>query len=395
MSGPSLDASGVLTWKLLHFLASQRPSAQERRGDRRLDNARTLAGENGAFISRDDLEIVKERIILATEIKLGLESKRGLPKYLQAREYRKAANDTLKFVKTVSDRAKDATLGQSSAVAVLGRDMPVQRQRWLAPPNAVPLQATVPNPILIGSEASTDACNYPCDPLLPSLCVHSGPRVTGIGKQLCAEMIPKFATLVENMFKFKTSQSHASISYNARRSQELLRDMTFIYLNPRTGRDPYRHPIIQRAIDTTWFCNKDANGVVYHEYFSPMPVLVIALTLTVIECCIDEWSDGTRRDTSWDDQKFQTVYDSHVSSLLYFQAHSLARNRDLLYQLQCDLLRNAREHAGVLPDPVTGLSRFPPGALDAVCEEEDNQPSPLATAPPNYNDIPGITIHLA
>jgi len=30
---------------------------------------------------------------------MGLESKRGLPRYLQAREYRKAAKDTLKFVK--------------------------------------------------------------------------------------------------------------------------------------------------------------------------------------------------------------------------------------------------------------------------------------------------------
>ncbi len=64
MSGPPLDASGVLTWKLLHFLASQRPSAQEGRGDRRLDDARTLARENETLISPSDLEIVRERITL-------------------------------------------------------------------------------------------------------------------------------------------------------------------------------------------------------------------------------------------------------------------------------------------------------------------------------------------
>ena len=63
-SGPPLDASGVLTWKLLHFLASQRPSAQEARGDERLDDARNLARENEECISPNDLEIVGERIIL-------------------------------------------------------------------------------------------------------------------------------------------------------------------------------------------------------------------------------------------------------------------------------------------------------------------------------------------
>jgi len=38
------------------------------------------------------------------------------------------------------------------------------------------------------------------------------------------------------------------------------------------------------------------------------------------------------------------VCDSHVSSLLDFKA----RDHASLHQLQCDLLRNAREHAGVL-----------------------------------------------
>jgi hypothetical protein len=63
-SGPPLDASGFLTWKLLHFLASQRPSAQEKRGDGRLDDARNLALENQQLIGPSDLEIVRERITL-------------------------------------------------------------------------------------------------------------------------------------------------------------------------------------------------------------------------------------------------------------------------------------------------------------------------------------------
>ena len=63
-AGPPLDASGVLTWKLLHFLAGQRPSAQQERGDGRLDKARELARENEDLISPTDLNIVRERITL-------------------------------------------------------------------------------------------------------------------------------------------------------------------------------------------------------------------------------------------------------------------------------------------------------------------------------------------
>jgi len=190
---------------------------------------------------------------------------------------------------------------------------------------------------------------------------------------------------VENMYDFKTSEGSVSISHNSGSAQELLRDLKFIYLEPRTGRDPYRHPIIQRAINATWFRNKDDVGVVDHEHFSPMPISIIAITLTVIEWCIGEWSDGTRRDSRWDDAKFQTVYDVHVSLLLDFQAHSPAG----LYRLQCDLLRNAREHAGVSPDPVTGLSISPPGPSNAV-HQEDNQPNP--TGSPDYYDAMGPRI---
>jgi len=195
--------------------------------------------------------------------------------------------------------------------------------------DVVPLQA-LKNPILttnilVDSEASMETC-----------------------RRLGTELKPKLITLVEYMYNFNTSQAPASIIHNTRRTQELLRDMNFIYPEPRTGCDPYRHPIIQRVINTTWFCDKDNIGVMDHEHFYLMPIPIVALTLTVIEWCICEWSGGTRRDLSWDDAKFQTVYGSHVSSLLNFQARGPAS----LYQLQCDLLRNAREHAGVfeLPD---------------------------------------------
>ena len=51
-------------WKLLNFLAGQRPSAQEERGDCRLDYARQLARENQDFFGPMDLVLVREIITL-------------------------------------------------------------------------------------------------------------------------------------------------------------------------------------------------------------------------------------------------------------------------------------------------------------------------------------------
>ena len=48
-------------------------------------------------------------------------------------------------------------------------------------------------------------------------------------RQLGTELKPKIITLVEYMYNFNTSQAPASITRNATRTRELLRDMNFIY----------------------------------------------------------------------------------------------------------------------------------------------------------------------
>jgi len=42
-----------------------------------------------------------------------------------------------------------------------------------------------------------------------------------------------------------------------------------------------------------------------------------------VECRIDEWTDGTRKETGWDEMRFKTVYQSHISSLNDFRQHGI------------------------------------------------------------------------
>jgi hypothetical protein len=57
------DASGVLALRLLEFLSSSRPSAQEKLGNRRLDEARDLALRKEDSISPSDLKIAKSKLL--------------------------------------------------------------------------------------------------------------------------------------------------------------------------------------------------------------------------------------------------------------------------------------------------------------------------------------------
>lgn len=56
------NAGGVLMDRMLGYVARQAPGEQEKRGDRRLDEARALIVENQLVIHTRDLEVVEESI---------------------------------------------------------------------------------------------------------------------------------------------------------------------------------------------------------------------------------------------------------------------------------------------------------------------------------------------
>ena len=56
------NAGGVLMDRMLDYVSKQSPGEQEKRGDRRLDEARTLIVQNQLVLSPRDLEVIEERI---------------------------------------------------------------------------------------------------------------------------------------------------------------------------------------------------------------------------------------------------------------------------------------------------------------------------------------------
>jgi Domain of unknown function (DUF6532) len=126
---------------------------------------------------------------------------------------------------------------------------------------------------------------------------------------------------------------------------------------------PYRNSIIQRVVNLTWFEDKEDDGVVFYEYFAPIPFEAIAFVLMVvrvgiyapllwmlmvcthhqIESCIGEWSDGIWKESKLSEERYKSIYLSHLNTLRDLHSHGQhQQGGDLLAQIQNDLLKEAR-----------------------------------------------------
>ncbi|KAG1836803.1 hypothetical protein DFJ58DRAFT_611510, partial [Suillus subalutaceus] len=81
----------------------------------------------------------------------------------------------------------------------------------------------------------------------------------------------------------------------------------------------YKTELLQDGINLMWFANRNDEGVIYHKYFNPMPVEVVALVLTAIECCIDELLQGLKEDIKFTLAAYGFVYKGHLDLLQCFQ----------------------------------------------------------------------------
>ncbi|TFY50986.1 hypothetical protein EVJ58_g10796, partial [Rhodofomes roseus] len=207
----------------------------------------------------------------------------------------------------------------------------------------------------------------------------------GVIKILRGELKSKVRPLVESLYGFNGSSAKKAIRENRDKAAALTSDSLFAYKDPALDRPQgadaegiYRHPIIQKAINATWFMNRSDEGILYKEYFSPaISIGMMALILTAVQCCIDEWGTGKRSGVSFYENEYKPVYLSHKANLLAFDdlcddAHSL------LLKLRKKLYKEARFHSGAEDTERTAvtlshdaLTRALQQAMDAGDDDDD------------------------
>ncbi|KAG1890065.1 hypothetical protein F4604DRAFT_1914615 [Suillus subluteus] len=167
---------------------------------------------------------------------------------------------------------------------------------------------------------------------------------------VCGELKTKMQALTASFFGFRTSRSTVAIKQNRDLAESLKDGSCFAF---------------KSAINNMWFANRSDEGVIHGRYFNPLPVELLALILTAIECCIDEWLTGVKEDIKFSSAAYAPVYQVHLTSLRRFNERTSAYK--LLEKICDNVLDVARLHAGVhLAQP--GLAT-PVSFADTVFED--------------------------
>ncbi|KAG1879069.1 hypothetical protein F4604DRAFT_1923219 [Suillus subluteus] len=127
---------------------------------------------------------------------------------------------------------------------------------------------------------------------------------------------------------------------------ESLKDSSvFVFKDWSRKKGIYKTELLQEGINLMWFTNQNDKGIIYHKYFNPVPVRAIALMLTAIKCCFNEWMQGLKEDIKFMSTTYGAVYNTHLGSLLRFDECTVAYK--LIDKMCTNLHDTAHFHAGV------------------------------------------------
>ncbi|KAG1801495.1 uncharacterized protein HD556DRAFT_1438520 [Suillus plorans] len=159
------------------------------------------------------------------------------------------------------------------------------------------------------------------------------------------ELKMKMRPLTASFHGFRSSNSMEVIRSNRDLAERLKIGSIFVFKDLSSKSGIYKTELLQQGINGMWFLNRSDEGVIYHKYFDPIPIKTIALVLTAIECCVDEWSQGIKEDIKFTSASYGAVYNHHFSSLQHFDERTAPYK--LLSKIRINLHDTAHFHAGV------------------------------------------------
>ncbi|KAH7908430.1 hypothetical protein BJ138DRAFT_1068811, partial [Hygrophoropsis aurantiaca] len=163
------------------------------------------------------------------------------------------------------------------------------------------------------------------------------------GSHLRGELKTKSRPIVANLFNFETSADDLIQEGNRKLVAELKQDNAFIYRERGDSLDEhkgiYGSKAIQQVINEILYKNKHDEGITWaSEFYCPFPNVGLALVLTAIECCIDEWAHGTRNKVAFTEEEYKSVFEAHLQSLQDLEEHS--KEYDLVPKLLRQIYNN-------------------------------------------------------
>ncbi|KAF8223720.1 hypothetical protein L208DRAFT_1315412, partial [Tricholoma matsutake] len=202
---------------------------------------------------------------------------------------------------------------------------------------------------------------------------HIAKLITACGAQIHGKLKTKARPFVETFFGFDSGNHESVLRSNCLMVQYLKQDGHFTYKfidweeDKQTG--VYRSKVIQKIVNVMWFWNQQDEGVQFTDYFEPFPLQALALVLTVIENCIDEWVSGKHVKIDFSEKEYHDIYLSSIKELENFNKYMKKHN--LLNKILVKIHNHGRFHAGAILVSRLDLPKIPYGAFEAAMKEDE------------------------
>ncbi|KAK0492159.1 hypothetical protein EDD18DRAFT_1358223 [Armillaria luteobubalina] len=110
------------------------------------------------------------------------------------------------------------------------------------------------------------------------------------------------------------------------------------------------NPIIQMVLNVIWFKNKNDEGAMNPNFLKDrIPLPVIALVFTVIECCLDEWQTRQHVDVQFTAAGYKNKYEEHLKILQEYDKQM--KDAGIIPKLHQSLAKQAQKCANIVDKP--------------------------------------------
>ncbi|KAI0258066.1 hypothetical protein BC834DRAFT_847683 [Gloeopeniophorella convolvens] len=203
----------------------------------------------------------------------------------------------------------------------------------LASRDAFPLRATADN-------WAIEAWDEACQEMEVNLEITTGilKLIRERTSQMRSDVKTKLTTMIEVACGFETSKAEETLAANVARVQELMKDNAFLYKTPERKGTIYQNPLIQRAINVSWFRTRRPKGHVW-RVFQPLPV---PSTGTGSHCdpphysMLAQWGQG---------DNYEALYRTYVTHLIEYEKNG--KRKGVGRKMRESIYAKGRHHAGL------------------------------------------------
>ncbi|KAI5115982.1 hypothetical protein M0805_000617 [Coniferiporia weirii] len=156
----------------------------------------------------------------------------------------------------------------------------------------------------------------------------------------------------------------------------LLNCLSFTFQNPELCKGPFKNKIFKQVITETWFKSIMDDGIICDGYVNttpekPMiPLPILAIVTTVIECSLEEWKTGVHIDIKFTEPAYAKKYHDALASMMFFQDQTGKTITDIHADILRATLDNVNASISVCHDKL-GLTCYLLDDADIAAAKEE------------------------